>query len=395
MMIGYNSLFIARVSLSLATLMALAAIGSAQVSCPIGGCPVDQITNQDVQSGTPIQADSPQVRVRISGSCGSGFIAGADATGAYVITNAHVVGTQIGREATVDVVSDGQQRSLRGRVALAMYHSQRLIDAAVVRVDGLTSKRYLPMLKELPSGEPFETRGAPRCVWPLVTKPFDRVIVSPNSPLIRGLPDAIGGQSGSAIHNANGQAIALLAWSWGGYCAGQQTHWLWKVATERSLTSVPFRPNGLDEVSDTPENAVFSRPVTEDGIFEDDQTDNQAHQADTPEEHETGVPGLVRPATENGIFNLVDSRLAGLPIWFTPGSPDPQPDPCPNCPECPKCPEVCPPDYHQLTAKEWELIEFLRAQQDEASLSDLLKDIDWVKLARQIIEIIKLFQSLQ
>ena len=56
----YNCLFIARVSLSLATLMALAAIGSAQVSCPIGGCPVDPITTQDVQSGTPIQADSPR-----------------------------------------------------------------------------------------------------------------------------------------------------------------------------------------------------------------------------------------------------------------------------------------------------------------------------------------------
>jgi hypothetical protein len=196
-----------------------------------------------------------------------------------------------------------------------------------------------------------------------VTKPFDRVIISPNSPLIRGLPDAIPGQSGSGIYNAEGNAIALLAWSWGGYCAGQQTHWLWRIATERSLADVPARPPGLEEVSSTPEDAAFIRPITEDGIF-----------------------------------NLVDSRLAQLPIWLVPAIPDPQPqpEPCPKSPECPECPEVCPPDYMKVTDNERALIEFIRSQQSETSrFGEFLRTIDWVALTRQVIEIIKLFQSLQ
>jgi len=350
---------------------------SAQVVCPENVCPIDFQTTE-----LPV-ADSPTVRVRISGSCGSGFIAGADSSSAYIVTNAHVVGTLIGREVTIDILSGGQMRSMRGRVILSMYHSQRLIDAAVVRVDSLKSARYMPMVREAPSKRPFGTRGAPRCVWPLVTKPFDQVIISSSSPLIRGLPDAIPGQSGSGIYDADGNAIALLAWSWGGYCAGQQTHWLWKVATERSLLSVPPRPIGLQEVSEGPEEAAYVRPVTEDGIFF--EASDQCPDSNCS----------VRPLTEDGIFSLVDSRLAQLPIWFVPGGPKPEPEPDP-CPDCPPCPEVCPPDYHQLTDKEWALIEFIRSQQSETSrFGEFLRNIDWVALTKQFIEIIKLFRSLQ
>jgi hypothetical protein len=378
-------------SLVLSVLAASVATG-AQVDCPSGDCRPDSLASQVVL------AESPSVRVRISGSCGSGFIAGADSDAAYVITNAHVVGTSIGREVTIDVVSSGQSRSVRGRVVLAMYHSQRLIDAAIVRVEGLRAQRYMPMLKEPPTGQPFATRGAPRCVWPLVTKPFDRVIVSPNSPLIRGLPDAIPGQSGSGIFNSDGNAIALLAWSWGGYCAGQQTHWLWRIATERSLADVPLRPAGLEEVSDCAEPAVFVRPATEDGIFTEHDDSSQPPMQERVERLTENGSTSVRPITEDGIFNLVDSRLAQLPIWVVPGGPGPQPepDPGPDCPPCPDCPEVCPPDYMKVTDNERALIEFIRSQQSETSrFGEFLRGIDWVALTKQIIEIIKLFQSLQ
>jgi hypothetical protein len=352
----------------------------------------EQSFRTDTQVTEAVQADSPAVRVRISGSCGSGFIAGADSQSAYIVTNAHVVGTQIGREVTIDILSAGQMRSLRGRVILAMYHSQRLIDAAIVRVDSLRAARYLPMIKDVPSKRPFSTRGAPRCVWPLVVKPFDQVIISSNSPLIRGLPDSIPGQSGSGIYDADGNAIALLAWSWGGYCAGQQTHWLWKVASERSLLGVPGRPNGLQEVSQGPEGVPYVRPVTEDGIFFEGAETSAADLINEPSDQHPDGDSLIRPSTEDGIFSLVDSRLAELPIWVTPGGPKPQPDPCPDCPPCP---EVCPPDHMKVTAKERELIEFIRSQQAETSrFGDLIKSIDWVALAKQVIEIIKLFQSL-
>ncbi len=246
-----------------------------------------------------------------------------------------------------------------------MYHSQRLIDAAIVRVDSLRATQYMPMHKESPAKRPFSTRGAPRCVWPLVVKPFDRVIISANSPLIRGLPDSIPGQSGSGIYDADGNAIALLAWSWGGYCAGQQTHWLWKVATERSLLSVPGRPIGLEEVSDGPEDAAYVRPVTEDGIFFEGAQPESANLVDQADDQFPDVLGLVRPSTEDGIFNLVDSRLAELPIWVTPEGPQPEPAPCPDCPPCP---EVCPPDYLKVTAREHHRELLVAAQMEPIDL---------------------------
>lgn len=207
-------------------------------------------------------ADSVAVRVRVGGVCGSGSICGADLANGYVVTNAHVAGTTPGRECQVDYVSGGEKKTIHGRIIWAAYSSQRLIDVAILAVPSLTCKEYSPMTTLSPVGVPYATRGSPRCAWPLVSKDFLNPVVSLDSPLMRGDPDAIGGQSGSGVRNVTGSMVGLITWSWAGRAAAQQTSSIFEVASKRSVLDVPDRPVGLVEVQ-----GPDPRSVTEDGIF--------------------------------------------------------------------------------------------------------------------------------
>jgi len=359
-------------------------------------------TPEGIEEVSSAVADGPHTRAIVSGSCGSGTICGADASGAFVVSNAHVWGTSIGKVVNIDIVSNGRTVRLSGRIVFAGYSNTRMVDFAIARFEGLSSKRYMPMLKTEPDSPPYGTTGAPRCVWPQVTKPI-------NDPrnygqgLITGTPDAIGGQSGSAIFNSNGQQIALLTWSINGRCAGQKTSKLWQVASQRNVLLADPRPEGLVELCSNPE----SRPETEEGIFGEMPsillTEHRQHPDGAFHEESGGENDLalalvgprVRPTTDNVIASQLNTSMADMPIWYIPGGGGVEPEPDP-CPDCPGCPEVCPPDHHKLTPNEWELIQFIRAQQSETSrFGDFLKGVDWVALMKQVMEIIKLIQSLQ
>lgn len=335
------------------------------------GVPVLQQTSQR-QVATIVGIYS-QVRLSVGNVGGSGTAVGADSTGVYILTNAHVAGTQIGRVINVDIDTDQNthnRQRVTGRVVWAAYSDAKLIDAAIIKIDaGLVQfPPYLPLSKSVPSDPPYATRGHARFVWPSELKQFNNPTIKSDSPLMLGDPDAIGGQSGSSIYNSKGVTVGLLTWSWGGRCAGQQTHWLWKVYRERSILGVPDRPQGLTEVADGP------RMPCENGVFYDD---SQLH----PALNEMASP---RSPTEIGIFSLVDSTIADLPIWYEPPT-DPEP------------PIVDPPagDCHTLTGKEWDLIQFLRNQQSETGrFGEFLKTIDWVELFKTIITIIKMFQGM-
>jgi hypothetical protein len=377
--------------------------GSRQYACPIivgekicveGQCviaPSNTITIKPlatpegieaVQTGVAVKADGPHCRCIVSGSCGSGTICGHDAGGAYVVSNAHVWGTQIGKQVNVDLVSGGQTKRVVGRLVFAGYSSSRMVDFAIAYVANLSSARYMPMLKTEPANPPYGTTGSPRCVWPLVTKEF-------NNPrdygqgLITGTPDAIGGQSGSAIYNSTGQQIALLTWSINGRCAGQKTSKLWQVATQRDVTLADLRPDDLRELSDS----CADRPKTEEGIF------GSCSLFETSDkDHGTSVVGpRIRPMTADVIASNVNSAMETMPIWYEPGGggsggggtePPPPPECDPNC--------------IALTDKEKELIDFLRDQQRETgSFADFLKSIDYVKLFKTVMEIIQLINSMK
>ena len=207
-------------------------------------------------------ADSPAVRVTVSGVCGSGTICGADSSAGYVMTNAHVVGTSVGRGVSIDIVSGGQRKTVPGRIVWSAYSGQRMIDAAIVSVPGLSSLTYRRMSTVRPSVVDHATVGSPRCVWPLVLKPFLNPDIRTDGPLMLGDPNAIGGQSGSSIYDATGTMFGLVTWSWGGRCAGQQTASLYSVASSGSVRDVDDRPVGLVEV-----NFQEPRSLTEDGVF--------------------------------------------------------------------------------------------------------------------------------
>lgn len=356
------------------------------VVCPGGVCPVPQSQMVPINTEPVVMeavlADSPHVRCMINGSCGSGTICGADANGAYVLTNAHVTGTQIGRQVMVDVIQGQGGKRTYGRTVMTGYSDSRMVDFSIVYVEGLSSKRYMPLLKTEPEHAPFATTGSPRCVWPLVTKAF-------NAPrnygdgLLTGTPNAIGGQSGSAIYNSEGHQIALLTWSIGGRCAGQKTAKLWQVATERNVQLADPRPEGLEELAD---GDGESRPVTEEGVHGDCCGLVEMAADDAP------TYAHIRPQTTDGLAYVVGSAMEDLPIWFVPGGdgdgptdPDDPTDPDCDC-DCEGC--------KKLTQAESDLIDFIRAQQTSFRDGQGREvAMDWVRLMGLIMELIRVIQE--
>lgn len=349
---------------------------SAQQKCPT--CPPDSTqcfvgANAEVAA---VVANTPHVRCIAGNSCGSGTICGSDGSGSYIVTNAHVTGTALGRQVNVDCVTESGAKRVSGRTVMTGYSDSRMVDFSIVFVEGLTSSRYMPMLKAEPDNQPFATTGSPKCVWPQVTKQFN----SPRSygdGLLTGTPNAIGGQSGSAIYNSKKQQIALLTWSMNGLCAGQKTVKLWQVATSRNVQLADPRPAELRELGD----CDGSRPVTSEGVFGNCVLLELAQNS-------------FRPVTENTIRNVVGSAMEDLPIWVAPGdvTPEPEPDPTPDCPPCPDCPDCGNADNCvQLTDNEKALIDFLRSQQ--TALRDGEKAFDWMRIMALIMELIKAIQE--
>lgn len=332
-------------------------VSAQNVICEDGNCAIES---------SAVIADLPHVRCLVGNSCGSGTICGTDGKGAWVLSNAHVWGTQLGKQVIVDCVSNGARKRVAGRLVFTGYSNSRMVDFAIAYFEGLTSQRYMQILKVEPEDSPYQTTGCPRCVWPQVTKPFnDARNYGPG--LITGLPDAIGGQSGSAIYNSEGEQIALLTWSINGRCAGQKTAKLWQVATTRNVLLADPRPEGLTEIN------TGDRPETAEGIF-------GSFSAGLVEESQGS-----RPITENVIASVVVT-MDGLPIW-TDGKPKPEP-PKPDEPK----PQPPADDCYKLSPKEWELIEFLRKQQKEMG-AGRERAFDWVAILKLVMELIALIQQ--
>ena len=320
-------------------LLFMLGVTQAQQDCTDGNCiPVE---------ANAIIADTPHVRCMVGNSCGSGTICGVDDQGAYVLSNAHVWGTQLGKVVNIDAVVGGVQKRTTGRLVFAGYSSTRMVDFAIALCPNLKSKRYMPLLKTEPASPPYATTGSPRCVWPQVLKPFD----DPRNygeGLLTGLPDAIGGQSGSAIYNAAGQQIALLTWSINGRCAGQKTSKLWQVATTRNVLLADMRPEGLKEMSE---------PFLEEGVF-----------GSLPLLQE--VQSGSRPVTDNVIASIANSSMEQMPIWANPTKPA--------------------PDCYELTEQEKELIEFLR-KQSETGVGET--KYNWAEIIRLVLELIAIINK--
>jgi len=184
----------------------------------------------------PRVGDSQAVRVSVGGGCGSGWAAGRDDRGTFVLTNAHVAGTELGRQVNVDVPTESGMERMVGRVVVAAYDSRQQTDWAVVLVAGLEGPVW-PLSIERPLDVRHDSVGSPRCVWPLVGFTSRDNQISASSPLWSWMPSSIGGQSGSAMV-ADGVSFGLLTWNISGRGAGQQTSWIYRQAMNRTADSV-------------------------------------------------------------------------------------------------------------------------------------------------------------
>lgn len=197
-------------------------------------------------------------RVMVGNGCGSGSVCGRHPMGGYIVlTNAHVVGTQIGRTVTVQHPLTGP---LQGTVIAAGYSNRTVTDWAFVRI---ITEVELPITKlytkSTQLGEAFTT-GSPRCVWPLKTVKVDIFSVKPETPLVLWRPPTISGQSGSSV--VQGQAATvLLTWLWDGNGAGQQTASIYKTIRSGEMAGA-LRPDGLREVPLSPVTDGASWPTS-------------------------------------------------------------------------------------------------------------------------------------
>lgn len=186
-------------------------------------------------------------RVLNSGSCGSGSIVGKRDGKTLVLTNAHVAGTTIGRVVICQFPFENDRR-YNGKVIMAGYSDRVMMDWAVIEIDADVPLPVVKLSIQAP-GQQLYSNGYPRCDGPWPVKLTTRGYTH-NGTVWRGQPNAIGGQSGSAIHDVgdNLQRV-LLTWSWGGDCAGQTTKAIWFQYQQRAVIGFE-RPEGLIELND-------------------------------------------------------------------------------------------------------------------------------------------------
>ena len=186
-------------------------------------------------------------RVLNSGSCGSGSIVGKRDGKTLILTNAHVTGTRIGRTVVCQFPFNNDKK-YNGKVIMAGYSNKVMMDWAVVEVAEDVPLPAVKLSIQTP-GQQLYSNGYPRCDGPWPVK-LRTVGYTHNGTVWRGQPNAIGGQSGSAIHDTNDNLQrVLLTWSWGGDCAGQTTKAIWFQYQQRAVVGFE-RPDGLIELAD-------------------------------------------------------------------------------------------------------------------------------------------------
>lgn len=153
------------------------------------------------------------LRVRVGNTCGSGSIVRIDRGlgRMWVLSNAHVTGTQTGRVVTLEHVDeDGRVLATQGRIVAAGYRSRQAVDWSIVEAplaEWATVAR--PIASASVEHARLTTVGCPRCELPS----FRRLrLVSSSGPVARATPTAVGGQSGSGIFSGD-VVVGLITWT--------------------------------------------------------------------------------------------------------------------------------------------------------------------------------------
>lgn len=269
------------------------------------------------------------VRIINGNSCGSGSLCGRDASGIYILTNAHVAGTRIGGTVQVEaLLADGSgTEKFTARVIEAAYSSRTSTDWSLLKADArfMAGLEPIRLSKDPPDATSTGTWGCPRC-----EVPSGQVVDTVNLGSVwYWQPNSIGGQSGSAVVQ-HGVQKGLLTWTISGNGAGQQTAIIYSQSTKQN-TDGPARVNDMIPVGGP-------------------------------------LPGVV---CEEGYHS--ESSIKDYPIWDEDGV-----DPVPDDPNGPICPD--------LDDDERRFIDKLRIfKRDRA--------YDWAKIISLILQLIEAFAS--
>ena len=158
-------------------------------------------------------------RVRVSGSAGSGSSIAADDQYVYVLTNAHVVGSN--KKATCEFFRFGRKTSrLPGQVIWKSYSNRTVNDFAIIRLNKAHFGSLPPRIVQL---APFDhivaqndyisSAGCPQARWLQLWEGHALSKASRNRVLFT--PPPLGGQSGSGVYtiiNGNTYLCAILTW---------------------------------------------------------------------------------------------------------------------------------------------------------------------------------------
>ncbi|TWU39326.1 S1 family peptidase [Novipirellula artificiosorum] len=162
------------------------------------------------------------VRIRNGNSMGSGTVFRESADHFYVLTNAHVAGTDLGNQVSLEFWKDGHQsRPVTGQTVAVAYIPRAYRDIAVVRVAKQTLGSYRPPVIPL-AGEQDSVDyraifsvGCAAGRWPTAFEGFALRRNTNGGDTIHFVPMPAGGRSGSAIFDVLGEVpkiVGLIAW---------------------------------------------------------------------------------------------------------------------------------------------------------------------------------------
>jgi hypothetical protein len=162
------------------------------------------------------------VRIRNGSSMGTGTVFRESTDAFYVLTNAHVAGTQLGNRVELEFWRDGHQsKPVSGDTVAVAYIPRAYRDIAVVKVPKTVLGAYSPPVIPLAgSQDSFDYQnifsvGCPSGRWPTAFEGFALRRQANGGDTIHFVPMPAGGRSGSAIFDVQGrvpQIIGLIAW---------------------------------------------------------------------------------------------------------------------------------------------------------------------------------------
>lgn len=164
-------------------------------------------------------------QARFGNACGSASLLRLLEGKMYFLTNAHVVGTVVGRACQIIGLSSlGSPVVVQGSIFAAAYLQGKSVDWAIVVVEGSQAEQLLDIAiarRVGPSVDSHDwvTIGSPRCERPSLRR---LQVVNDFGPVGKALPAAIGGQSGSGIFEGE-NCVGLITWTDG-------THTLYQTA---------------------------------------------------------------------------------------------------------------------------------------------------------------------